>query len=201
MSQVTKNIDEWRLRMKSHCPIVTDVGMKEKAIRVLMCYNPTWLRIGLYIIFGGDSLLSNGDINSDQKVSFLKMMIEKQFFTHAGLAKTYAYNKNVEDFLSSDVMHGEGNIIAHLEIVGYKVSYKQDSSILTKMVVPSDTLKKNLSNCGIALQYLRQAGLKLYDQDGTEIIEDDVANGDKELVLSLLWNMFVLLQLPLLINK
>ncbi|KAK1556405.1 hypothetical protein Q3G72_004525 [Acer saccharum] len=64
-----------------------------------------------------------------------------------------------------------------------------DSSILTKMVVPSDTLKKNLSNCGIALQYLRQAGLKLYDQDGTEIIEDDVANGDKELVLSLLWNI------------
>ena len=63
-----------------------------------------------------------------------------------------------------------------------------------KMVVPSDTRKKNLTNCGIALQYLRQAGLKLYDQDGTEIIEDDVANGDKELVLSLLWNMFVHLQ-------
>ncbi|KAK3188355.1 hypothetical protein Dsin_027916 [Dipteronia sinensis] len=299
MSQVTKNIDEGRLRMKSHCPIVTDVGMKEKAISVLMCYNPTWLRIGLHIIFGGDSLLSNGDINSDQEMSFLKMMIEKQFFAHAGLAKTYAYNKNVEglykpgyyeilgniilkrflllvlvldraksksslplkygidgvdggspllfllqsniktssqvilDFLSSDVMHGEGNLIAHLVIVGYKVSYKQcplvdyefkvtnlfvdlqdgvrlcritqlllqDSSILTKMVVPSDTRKKNLTNCGIALQYLRQAGLKLYDQDGTEIIEDDVANGDKELVLSLLWNMFVHLQLPLLINK
>ncbi|TXG47055.1 hypothetical protein EZV62_026349 [Acer yangbiense] len=261
MTQVTKNIDEGRLRMKSHCPIVTDVGMKEKAIRVLMCYNPTWLRIGLYVIFGGDSLLSNEDINSDQEMSFLKTMIEKQFFTHARLAKTYAYNKNVEglykpgyyeilgniilkrflllvlvldraksksslplkygidgvdggspllfllqssiktssqvilDFLSSDVMHGEGNIISHLVIVGYKVSYKQ------KMVVPSDTRKKNLTNCGIALQYLRQAGLKLYDQDGTEIIEDDVANGDKELVLSLLWNMFVHLQLPLLINK
>ena len=29
------------------------------------------------------------------------------------------------DFLSSDVMHGEGNIISHLVIVGYKVSYKQ----------------------------------------------------------------------------
>ncbi|KAK1557634.1 hypothetical protein Q3G72_028511 [Acer saccharum] len=61
------------------------------------------------------------------------------------------------------------------------------------MLVPSD--------CGIALQYLRLAGLKLSDQDGTEMIEDDVANGDKELVPSLLWNMFVHLQQPLLINK
>ncbi|KAI9198577.1 hypothetical protein LWI28_028033 [Acer negundo] len=190
MTQVTKNIDEGRLRMKSHCPIVTDVGMKEKAIRVLMCYNPTWLRIGLYVIFGGDSLLLNEDINSDQEISFLKMIIEKQFFTHAGLAKTYAYNKNVEGLYKPGYYEILGNIIL-----------KRFLLLVLKIVVPSDTCKKNLTNCGIALQYLRQAGLKLYDQDGTEIIEDDVANGDKELVLSLLWNMFVHLQLPLLINK
>ena len=41
--------------MKAHCPVVTDLGVKEKAIRVLMCYNPIWLRIGLHIVFGGDS--------------------------------------------------------------------------------------------------------------------------------------------------
>ncbi|TXG47059.1 hypothetical protein EZV62_026353 [Acer yangbiense] len=35
MTQITKNIDGGRLRMKSHCPIVTDVGIKEKAIRDL----------------------------------------------------------------------------------------------------------------------------------------------------------------------
>lgn len=29
------------------------------------------------------------------------------------------------DFLSSDVMHGEGNLLAHLVIIGYKVSYQQ----------------------------------------------------------------------------
>lgn len=29
------------------------------------------------------------------------------------------------DFLSSDVMHGEGNLLAHLVIMGYKVSYTQ----------------------------------------------------------------------------
>lgn len=62
------------------------------------------------------------------------------------------------------------------------------------MVVPSDTQKKSLVNCGIALQYLRQAGVPLLDEDGTEIIGEDVVNGDKELTLSLLWNMFVHLQ-------
>lgn len=299
MTQVAKNIDEGRLKMKAHCPIVTDVGMKEKAIKILMCYNPIWLRIGLYIIFGGDSLLPNEDVNSDEEITLLKMIIEKQFFSHVGLAKAYAYNKLVEglyrpgyfetmgnvilkrflllvlildraksqsclpikygidgvdggspllfsqrsnikssrqiihDFLSSDIMHGEGNLLAHLVIVGYKVSYEQcclteydfrvtdlfddlqdgvrlcrtiqlllhDSSILVKMVVPSDTHKKNLANCGIALQYLKQAGVSLYDDDGMVIVGEDVANGDKELTLSLLWNIFVHLQLPLLINK
>lgn len=63
-----------------------------------------------------------------------------------------------------------------------------------KLVVPSDTRKKCLANCGVVLQYLRQAGVSLYDDDGVVIVGDDVANGDKELTLSLLWNMFVHLQ-------
>ncbi|KAI3948811.1 hypothetical protein MKX01_022225 [Papaver californicum] len=299
ISQVAKNIDEGRLKMKAHCPIVTDVGMKQKAMKVLMNYNPTWLRIGLYIVFGGDSLLPVGDVNSGQELMFLKMVLEKQFFSHSGLAKTYAYNKLVEglyrpgyfealgnlilkrflllvlvldsakflsslpikygidgtdggspllfshqsnikssrqvisEFLSSDVMHGEGNLLAHLVIVGYKVSYQQsslleydfritelfedlqdgvrlcraiqllqhDASVLTKMVVPSDNRKKNLVNCGVALQYLKQAGVQLFDEDGVRIVAEDVAMGEKELTLSLLWNMFIHLQLPLLINK
>ncbi|GLT83252.1 hypothetical protein SLE2022_015520 [Rubroshorea leprosula] len=299
MTQVTRNIDEGRLKMKAHCPVVTDFGMKEKATRILMSYNPIWLRIGLYIIFGGDSLLCDVNVSSEEEMAFLKMVIEKQFFSHVGLAKAYAYNKMVEglyrpgyyeelgnlilkrtlllvlildraksqsslplkygidgadggspllftvqssikssckmisDFLSSDVMHGEGNLLAHLVIIGYKVSYQQpplvefdfrvsdlfgdlqdgvrlcraiqilqrDTSILMKMVVPSDTSKKNLANCNVALQYLRLAGVFLYDEDGTTIMGDDVANGDKELIISLLWNMFVHLQLPLLMNK
>ncbi|KAL3627521.1 hypothetical protein CASFOL_028884 [Castilleja foliolosa] len=299
MTQVTKNIDEGRLKMRASCPIVSDVGMKEKALKTLMCYNPIWLRIGLYIILGGDSLLPNSNVNSEQENTFLRMVIEKQFFLHTGLAKAHAYNKMVEglyrpgyyeklgnvilkrflllvividraksqtsiplkygidgvdggspplfgsksvikssrqliaDFLSSDVMHGEGNLLAHLVIVGYKVTYQQnplmdydfkvidlfedlqdgirlcraiellihDSSVLTKVVVPSDTKKKSLVNCGIALQYLKQAGVPLVDEDGTEIIGEDVVNGEKELTLSLLWNIFAHLQLPLLINK
>ncbi|MCD7453220.1 hypothetical protein HAX54_020163 [Datura stramonium] len=299
MTQVTKTIDEGRLKMRAHCPMVTDVGMKEKALRILMFYNPTWLRIGLYILLGGDTLLPNGDVNSEQEIAFLKMVLERQFFSHVGLAKTYAYNKLVEGlyrpgyyeklgnivlkrflllvlildrvktqsslplkygidgldggspllfslqsdvkssrqlinkFLSSDVMHGEGNLLAHLVIIGYKVTHQQnplleyqfgvadlfedledgirlcrviqllrhDPSILLKMVVPSDTRKKSLGNCGTVLQFLKEAGVPLCDQDGTIIMAEDIVDGDKELTISLLWNMFVHLQLPLLINK
>ncbi|WCJ20235.1 hypothetical protein M5689_002483 [Euphorbia peplus] len=299
MTHVVKNIDDGRLKMKSHCPMVTDFGMKEKAIKILMCYNPVWLRVGMHIIFGGDSLLPNDDVNSDKDIAFLKMVINKQFFSHAGLAKEYAYNKKVEglyrpgyyenmgtimlkrflllvllldrakshsalplkygidgvdggspllftapssiksscqmvnDFLSSDNMLGEGNLLAHLVIVGYKVSYQQnplvdydfkvtdlcedlqdgvrlcraiqllqnDSSILSKIVVPSDTRKKNIVNCGIALQHLKKMGLTLCDEDGVMIMEDDIANGDKELTISFLWKIFVHFQVPLLINK
>lgn len=68
------------------------------------------------------------------------------------------------------------------------------------MAVPSDTRKKCLVNCGVVMQYLSQAGVALYDDDGVMIVGDDVANGDKELTLSLLWNMFVHLQVcPFLI--
>ncbi|GAB2298849.1 hypothetical protein Dimus_032928 [Dionaea muscipula] len=299
MTQVTKNIDEGRLKMKPHCPIVTDVGMKQKAIKVLMCYDPIWLRIGLYIILGGDSLLPNGDSSTEEEIAFLRMVLEKQVFSHGGLAKAYAYNKMVEglyrpgyfeslgnvilkrilllvlildraksksslpieygidgldggspllftlesrikssrqmliDLLSSDVMHGEGNLLTHLTLVGYKVNYHQlplieyefrvtdlfqdiqdglrlsraiqllqnDPSILGKLVLPADVQKKKLANCRVAMQYLRQAGVPLVDDDGTLILEEDIANGDKELTLSLLWNLFVNLQLPLLITK
>ncbi|KAK7387775.1 hypothetical protein VNO78_22567 [Psophocarpus tetragonolobus] len=299
MNRIAKTIDEARLNMKAHCPIVTDVGLKDKATRILMCYNPIWLRIGLYIIFGGDSLVLNGNVDSDQDVVFLRMVIDKFFFSHEGLAKAYAYNKMVEgvyrsgyyenlgniilkrilllvlvldkakcqsylpleygidgldggspllfkpeswiksssqlihEFLSSDVMHGEGNLLTHLVILGYKLSHQQDplveydfrvrdlfvdlqdglrlcraiqllqhnSSILMKIVVPFDTPKKKLANCGLALQYIRQAGGSLLDEDGIMIVAEDIANGDKELTLSLLWNMFVHLQLPLLVDK
>ncbi|KAF5742181.1 abnormal spindle-like microcephaly-associated protein [Tripterygium wilfordii] len=299
MTRVAKNIDEGRLKMKSHCPIVTDFGMKEKATKILMSYNPIWLRIGLYIIFGGASLLIDGDDKSDEAITFLKMIIERQLFSHSGLAKAYAYNKKVEglyrpgyyeilgdiilkrilmlvltldrakcqsslpvkfgidgvdggspllftlqsgiksscqvihDLLSSDVMHGEGNLLAHLVIIGYEVSHEQcplveydftvtdlfvdlqdgirlcraiqlllhDQSIFPKLVVPSDSRKKNLANCGIALQCLKQVGATIFDEDGVMIMAEDIVNGDKELTLSLLWNVFVHLQLPLLINK
>ncbi|KAL8140200.1 hypothetical protein V2J09_006221 [Rumex salicifolius] len=299
MTRLTKNIDEGRLKMKPNCPLVTDLGLKEKAIKTLLSYNSLWLRIGLYIIFGGESLLIDGSSGTDEEFGFLKMVIEKQLFSHSGLAKSFAYNKLVEglykpgyfemlgnvilkrflllvllldkaktqsslpnqygldgldggspllfsvqynikssqqmitDFLIAEVMHGEGNLLAHLVMIGYRVSYEQlplleynfkiedlfqdiqdgvklcravqllqnDSSVLMKVVLPAGSLKKRLANCYMALQYLKKAGVPLYDEDGMSITGDDISNGDKELTLSLLWNVFVHLQIPLLITK
>lgn len=63
------------------------------------------------------------------------------------------------------------------------------------MVVPSDNRKKHFVNCSVALQYLKQDGVPLFDDEGaTIIVGEDVANGEKELTVSLLWNMFVHLQ-------
>lgn len=61
-------------------------------------------------------------------------------------------------------------------------------------MAPSDTRKKNLHNCIIAMQYLKQVGVPLSDGDGVQIVAEDIVNGDKELTLSILWNMFVHLQ-------
>lgn len=66
--------------------------------------------------------------------------------------------------------------------------------IKQKMVVPSDNRKKNLANCRIAFQYLKDAGVSLKDDEGMMITEEDVADGDRELTISLLWNIFVHLQ-------
>lgn len=66
-----------------------------------------------------------------------------------------------------------------------------------KVVIASDDRKKNMANCEIALKYLKQSGVPLHDEDGTEIIAEDIVNGDKELVISLLWNMFVHLQVSM----
>lgn len=62
------------------------------------------------------------------------------------------------------------------------------------MVVPSDSRKKNVTNCRTALQYLKDAGVSLKDDEGMMITEEDVSDGDRELTISLLWNIFVHLQ-------
>ena len=99
------------LKLKPHCPILTDLGLKTKAIGILMCYNPIWLWTGLYIIFGGDSLVPNGDDDSEQDITFLKMVIEKQFFSHVALAKSYAYNKMVDGIYRPGYYEKLGNVI------------------------------------------------------------------------------------------
>lgn len=111
IAQLYQNIDEGRLKIRAHCPIVTDVGMKERSLGILMCYSPIWLRIGLHIILGGDSLLSNGDLNSEQEMTFLRMVIDKQFFSHPELAKIFAYNKMVDGLYRPGYFEKLGNVI------------------------------------------------------------------------------------------
>jgi len=63
-----------------------------------------------------------------------------------------------------------------------------------KVIAPSDTNEKRLSNCSTAIQYIKQAQVPLSDSDGVTISAEDIAAGDKELILSLLWNMFIHMQ-------
>lgn len=298
MCQICKNIDESRLKMKAHCPLVTDLRLKEKTTRIFMCYNPEWLRIGLHIVLGGDSLLQNGSRKRDKEVPFLKLILEKQLFAQNVTAKSLAHNKVVEGIYRpaytealgniilkrifllvaaldrakmesslplksgidgldggssplfchpsqikssrqiiqeslGEAMHGEGDLLMHLMTLGYKLNYQQlalseydftianlfediqdgiilcrvvqlllsDASIILKVIAPSDTHKKKLHNCTMAIQYIKQAGVPISDADGVTISAEDIASGDKELILSFLWNVFIHMQLPLLTNK
>ncbi|XP_047067643.1 abnormal spindle-like microcephaly-associated protein homolog [Lolium rigidum] len=290
MCQVCKNIDERRLKMKAHCPIATDLRLKENATRVFMCYNPEWLRIGLHIVLGGDALVQSGSWKLDKE---LKLLLEKQLFCQNMPPKTFARNNRtgcteasgniilkrmfllvaaldrakmesalplksgidslddggspplfchkahikssrqiVQESLA-EAMHGEGDLLMHLSTMGYKLNYEQlalseydftirnlfedlqdgiilcrvvqlllsDASIISRVIAPSDTHKKKLQNCTMAIQYIKQAGVLLSDADGVIISAEDIANGDKELILSLIWNIFIRMQLPLLVNK
>ncbi|KAF2543195.1 hypothetical protein F2Q68_00029687 [Brassica cretica] len=234
MTRVTKNIDEGRIKMKPQCLLVTDFGLKEKAVKALMCYNQVWLRLGLYIIFGGDSFLSDSEVNSDQEMAFLKMVINKQFFSHDGLARAFAYNKMVEglyrpgyyealgtvilkrilllvlildraksqscislkygidgidggspllfsekssiksshqllsELLPADVMHGEGNLLAHLVIIGYKIPYQQVIIVKNSATKYSDKCCEELVAAGAIdklLTLIRSASRSIPDQE------------------------------------
>ncbi|OEL16057.1 hypothetical protein BAE44_0022926 [Dichanthelium oligosanthes] len=172
MFQICKNIDDGRLKMKAHCPLVTDLRLKEKATRVFMCYNPHWLRIGLHIVLGGDSLLQSGLGKRDKEPA-----LSEYDFTIRSLFE--------------DIQDG----IILCRVVQLLLS---DASIVLKVIAPSDTNKKRLSNCTTSIQYIKKARVPLSDSDGVTILAEDIATGDKELILSLLWNVFIHMQLPLL---
>ncbi|PWA42439.1 IQ motif, EF-hand binding site [Artemisia annua] len=114
----------------------------------------------------------------------------------------------ISGFLSSDVMHGVGNLLTHLTIIGYKVSYQQNPLVkyVLKVTDLFNDLKDGVLLCRV-IQLLKhdpsilKSGVPLHDQDGTEVITEDVVYKERELVISLLWNMFVHLQLPFLINN
>ncbi|KAK8953504.1 hypothetical protein KSP40_PGU011207 [Platanthera guangdongensis] len=94
--------------MKLNCPLVNDLAVREKAVKALMCYNPLWLRIGLHILFGGDSLLLT---TGDQDGQFLKEFIEKHLLTHIGIARKYALNKLVGGIYMPGYYEALGSVI------------------------------------------------------------------------------------------
>ncbi|GLJ46486.1 hypothetical protein SUGI_0979680 [Cryptomeria japonica] len=310
MLRVAKYVEDGRLKMKEECAIITDIGLKERAVQVLMNYNPTWLRIGLYIVLGHNALVTKekpsfllhgnflAERNTEENSQFLKLVIEKHFLGHAGLSKSYASNKSIDglyrpgyyealgkvilkrfflfvlaldkakcqstlpirngidgldggspllfcqttsvkssrqalqNFLL-DVMHGEGDLLGRLATIGYQVFHIQvpladydfrvanlienlqdgvilcrlvqvllgDLSVLTRIIVPSDHHKKNVHNCNVAFQYLLEAGVPLVDEEGYDLAAEDLVLGNRGRILSLLWNIFVHLQMPLLITR
>lgn len=85
------------------------------------------------------------------------------------------------DFLSTDVMHGEGNLLAHLTIVGYKVTYQQVSSLkfaFTYLSVYEIYLIWKQLNIGTAQNLIRtmcivmQSSLVEYNFRVMELFED-----------------------------
>lgn len=70
-------------------------------------------------------------------------------------------------------------------------------ALFQKVIAPSDTHKKKLHNCTMAIQYIKQAGVPISDADGVTISAEDIASGDKELILSFLWNVFIHMQVNL----
>jgi hypothetical protein len=97
-----QHIDEGRLKMKTDCPILTDVALRQKALEVLLSYNPTWLRLGLVVVLGPLALL--GDIEmpkicskgAEEVISenaLLEVLLEQQFLADAVLAKQHARNR------------------------------------------------------------------------------------------------------------
>lgn len=95
--------------MKTQCPLVTDLRLKEKAIRIFMSYNPYWLRIGLHIVLGGDSLLQTGQGKQDREVHFLKLILEKHMFSQ--ISKPSGHKKVVEEHHLQGYSEELGNII------------------------------------------------------------------------------------------
>jgi len=45
-----EHVEDGKFKMKEKCAILTDLGLREKAIQIIMNYNSPWLQIRLYIV-------------------------------------------------------------------------------------------------------------------------------------------------------
>ncbi|XP_024522077.1 abnormal spindle-like microcephaly-associated protein homolog isoform X1 [Selaginella moellendorffii] len=107
MLQVGKRIDDGKLRMKDGCAVLADVGLRKKAVDVLLGFSPPWLKLGLYIVLG----LSFGSDADNNDARYLESMLEQEFFVHAGIAKCYSTNKTVEGLYRQGYHEALGRVI------------------------------------------------------------------------------------------
>ncbi|KAI5079800.1 hypothetical protein GOP47_0005279 [Adiantum capillus-veneris] len=108
MIKVSKHIDDGRLRMKDGCAILTDVALKENFIQTMLTYNAPWLKIGLHVVLGHNALVTEETLESmaegpnqwdadrETQQAILRLLIERDFLSHPGLAKHHATNKRIE---------------------------------------------------------------------------------------------------------
>lgn len=78
--------------MKQGCPLIADIALRERALKVLMSYSPAWLRLGLFVVLGPNVLHTLGVGASD---AYTEVFLERHFLGDVCLAKTYATNKSV----------------------------------------------------------------------------------------------------------
>ncbi|MCO5561716.1 hypothetical protein L7F22_015339 [Adiantum nelumboides] len=108
MIKVAKHIDDGRLRIKDGCAILADVALKENLIQTMLNFNTPWLKLGLHVVLGHNALVvqeslepmpedSNQlDADGETHRAILRLLIEKHFLSHPGLAKYHATNKRIE---------------------------------------------------------------------------------------------------------
>ncbi|KAG0624633.1 hypothetical protein M758_3G262500 [Ceratodon purpureus] len=75
-----------------------------------------------------------------------------------------------------------------------------DFSILERIKFPCQAPKKRTHNCELALKSLAQSGVLLEDETGAPITAEHISSGQREKTLSLIWNLILHLQVPLLVS-
>lgn len=65
---------------------------------------------------------------------------------------------------------------------------------LQNVRLPCHMPKKQVHNCKVALQRLALAGVPLLDDQGSPIVAEHIAAGQRDKTLSLMWNVILHLQ-------
>ncbi|XP_049793617.1 protein abnormal spindle-like [Schistocerca nitens] len=105
LSKVTAGIEKKVLYIRDDKALLQDIGLKQYILKLLLCYNPLWLRIGLETIYGKNILLSsNSDVQGLTAFlvhNFLEDRYIKQKYNHSKALHMYdtAYVQAMKKFI------------------------------------------------------------------------------------------------------